>query len=265
MIEIFIICLLLGTVVGVLSGLFGIGGGIIIVPILYSILPLLSKELMFDSLFQLVVGTSMATIVVTSLFNMKNHYYLNNIDWKIVRLFFIPLLVGTFLGATISLLIETKVIETLFALFLILLAINTWFSIQYQANKQLNHSITTYIIPLIIGACSSLFGLGGGIFMTPILLAYNVDIKKAIGTSVTLSIPVSISGTSSYIYYGLLDDALPDHTIGYIYIPAFLGIICTSSIFSKVGIMIADKMDKKQLSRLFSLILIISAIKIIIT
>lgn len=262
MLEIISASMILGAFSGILAGLFGIGGGLIIVPVL---LALFSGLNIVHSEQQMIVAiaTSLATIVLTSISSILAHHRHGNILWyKVFRL--TPgIMIGTAIGAIIADNISNDSLRFIFISYLL------YAGLQMALNRKPESGGIKEMKPLdygagsIIGLVSSILGIGGGTLTVPFLVACKIPIKNAVAISSACGLPIAIVATASYILLGLQQTQLPQWSLGYIYLPAFLGIVICSILTAPIGAMLAHKLPAAHLKRYFSIVLFVMAIKMI--
>lgn len=257
MIE-FIIYLLTGAVVGFLAGLLGIGGGLILVPILTSIF---AYYLGNSQLVHLAIGTSLATILVTSLAAVKTHQSHQAVRWDIVKQFTPGIFVGGILGAWIAQFMDASILSKTFAVLELVVAIKMLANFQPNPQRKMPNFGGAFFASSSIGTLSSLVGIGGGTLNTPYMIWHNIKIKQAIATSAALSLPVALAGTIGFIWSGWEVENLPNYSIGYVYLPAFFGIVLTSYFTAPIGAKLSHTLPIKSIKNIFAGLLILLALK----
>lgn len=260
LLEIFLY-LLLGTFSGVLAGLFGIGGGIIIIPTFYYIFTFLGFP--NEILSHMVLGSSLGVIVFSSISSTFSHSYRGVVDWKLIKIIAPSICVGSALGGLTAGAIDSSTLQGLVSLFLLIASIQLIF--EFPPPTQNPH--TSIAGPVIagggIGWLSGIFGIGGGIFSVPYFYHRGLKMMNAIGTSAACGIPIALSGTISYIYVGFDEKILPDNSWGYVYFPAALIVGIVSSLTASFGVKIAHRMKQKKLRIAFAFIVIIMALNLL--
>lgn len=254
-IEILLSCLALGAVVGFLAGLFGIGGGLIIVPALVYLLPL--ADIPNEYLMSMALGTSFSTIVVTAFSAAHRHNKNGNVDWQISKYFIPSLMISVFLAGLVVTNLPKASMSKIFAVIVLFLALKMLFSLKKsQANPKPITPQSTIIAGLIIGAISSMAGIAGGAFIVPYLNGRGLEMKRAIGTSSFCGALLGLSATFSFIYSGWNMPNLPEYSVGYIYLPALVGITLTSFFTSKLGANAANVLPVPVLKKAFAVLLV---------
>ncbi|MBW3141111.1 sulfite exporter TauE/SafE family protein [Ferrimonas balearica] len=256
-----LIYLLLGVLAGILSGLFGIGGGLVIVPVLLTVLPWMGVAP--EVLIHLAIGTSLATIVVTSSSGIRAHNKRGNVDWETVKRFVPWVVLGSFTGGSVAALLPGALLERLFGIFLLLVATQMWFSLKPNPDRSLPKTPGLALAGGIIGTISSMFGIGGATISVPFLRWCSLPITKAVGVSATLAFPIALSGVISYLINGWGHPQLPEWSLGYVYLPAFFGIVVASTQFVRVGATLAVKLPGHVLQRAFAAFMAILGVRLL--
>lgn len=257
----FLIYLLIGAIAGFMSGLFGIGGGIIVIPALAKLFSY-TGIIPASSIMHMAIGTSLAAVIFTTLASIRAHHKRLSIHWDVARMLAPGLAMGAILGAAITSYLPSTVLRILFAVFLLAISVHLFFRKHRPATAE--HSLSKakiYIVSFLSGGLASMLGVGGGILLVPFLLHCRLDMRGATGTSVVGALVISIVATSCFILTGLISPAL-DHvpwSTGYVYWPAFLGIILTSIAFAPLGASLAHKLPREILQRVFAVFILFVA------
>ncbi|MCW8831892.1 MAG: sulfite exporter TauE/SafE family protein [Colwellia sp.] len=267
MLIIFISCIALGSLVGFLAGLLGIGGGLIMVPAFVYLLPLLDVvELGFsrEVVMHMALATSLAAIVITSSSAAFAHHKNGNIPWKITKplIFFVAF--GALSGAFIADLLSAKALTNFFAIAVMMLASYMLFSIRFQHSRTMPSQLKLQIISFITGIIASLMGMAGGAILVPVLTYFGTPLRHCIGIATVCGVMVALFGSLGYIISGLDNHLLPPWSLGYVYLPALLGVVLTSSLFAPVGVKFAAKMPVQTLKKCFAVFLILVALKMML-
>lgn len=260
MLTFIVICLLVGGIVGFLAGLFGIGGGLVIVPVLVYLLPMMGVA--EPLLMSTALGTSFATIVITGFSSAQRHHKLGNIVWDAVKILAPVIMITVFISGLFIGKLERDIAAKLFACLVVYLAVKMVISIKPKTTES-TKTLTTkssIIGGILIGMASSAAGIGGGGFIVPFLNSRGIDMKKAIGSSAFCGMLLGLSGMLSFMVSGWGNPAMPDYSLGYIYLPAVFGITATSFFTSKLGATATAKLPVPTLKKGFALLLIVIAI-----
>lgn len=253
--------LLSGAVAGLLAGLLGVGGGIIVVPLLawlFSSNPNIPNA----HLMQIALGTSLATIVFTSISSIWAHQLRKAIHWTIVGKLTPSLILGTAVGAILVGYLSSHTLKMIFAIFLLLIAAQLVFGAQPSPQRQLPKWNVIALVGLVIGALSSIVGIGGGSLTVPFLIACNIPIRHAVATSAACGLPIALAGTLGYIAIGWQDSFTG--STGYVYWPAVLAIVPTCLLFAPLGAKLAHTVPVGLLKRFFAVFLAVVGIKMLL-
>ena len=262
--------MLTGAIAGLIAGLFGVGGGLIIVPILVTIFTLLQLDSQW--IMHMAVGTSMATILFTSLSAIWVHHQKQAILWKTVFLISIGVSIGTWLGVKLLTGLSSQSLQIIFAVFLIYVSFSMW-------KKTLKHKVlgdkagaaefkketNPYVHSssgVMIGLVSSIFGIGGGTLTVPYLSKMGVPIKEAVATSSACGWFIAFFASASFIF---AQDTGWQFSTGWIYWPAMLSIVLTSLIFARIGAKLAHRLNSASLTKWFALLLFLLSIKMVLS
>lgn len=254
--------LLLGATVGFLGGLFGIGGGTLLVPILLLLFD--AQHFPSEHLLHLALGTSMATIIFTALASLRKHHQHQAVSWRVVRTITPGILIGTGLGTLLASSIPVHLLGLIFVLFVYFAATQILLDISPPASHRLPDNWIVRLFGVFAGGLSSLVSIGGGTIVIPFLLWSNLNIRLAIGTSAAISFPVAIGGTAGYILTGLGADGLPAGSLGYVYLPALLWTATASVFTAPLGAQATHHMKIGLLRKLFAVLLLALATKLLL-
>ncbi len=255
--------LILGACAGLIAGLFGIGGGLIIVPVL-----VISFELQGMSpevLTHVAVGTSLATIVVTSISSVRTHHLKQGVRWDLFKPLAVGIVFGAVFGVKLAGQLSGSMLQLLIGCFAVVIAIQMGLGLKPKPHRQVPGSVGLGIAGGLIGTGSTLFGIGGGSMTTPYLSWSNVRIQHAIGTSAACGLPISIAGAIMNIEQGWAHPDLMQWSLGYVYLPAFVGIVLTSALFARYGAKLAHRLPERALKRAFAVLLLAVGVRFLMT
>ena len=255
--------LLLGALVGFVAGLLGVGGGGIMVPILTSLF--LHQGIIMNNVMHLALGTSMACIIITSISSLRAHHKKRAVDWEVVRKMSFGIIIGTFASSFIASYLSSFYLAMFFTLFMAFIAIKMLFHKQVIQTKKTFGTANLLISSTGIGAISALVSIGGGSLTVPYLVANNIDIKKAIGTSAAMGLPISLAGTCGYLINGWNSGIETNYSLGFIYLPAVLLISVTSFLTAPYGVKASHYLPVSILKKLFALLLVLLSLKMFLT
>jgi uncharacterized membrane protein YfcA len=265
--EISIILLLvcLGLFVGIASGLLGIGGGGILVPAFTTLF--LFFNLPKENVVHLALGSSMACILFTSFSSMLAHQRNNNVIWQLVNVMAPCIILGTFLSTFIASHLSSKVLSIIFAAFMSFIAYKMALPAKTSVSPHQAGKVELRLVSMGIGVISALVSIGGGAITVPYLTWRNIDLKKAIGTSAALGLPISIAGTIGYLINGLTSNTHTNlqYTYGFIYLPALLFVAIPSFIVAPLGAKLTQILPTNRIKILFAILLVLLSTKMLIS
>jgi len=251
-----------GAIAGFLAGLLGIGGGLVIVPMLIYVMG--SRGIAPEVLMHLALGTSMASIMFTSVSSFMAHHRRGAVRWEVVRRIVIGILTGTFIGSCFAAAMSTGFLKGFFCVFLYVVATQMLMNKKPKASRELPGALGMFGVGNIIGGVSSLVGIGGGTLSVPFMIWCNIPIHHAIGTSAAIGLPIAVAGTAGYIFNGLGLTSLPAYSLGYIHLPALVGIACVSILTAPLGVRLAHRLPVDKLKRVFALLLYLVGTKMLV-
>lgn len=269
---------LIGITAGIAAGLLGVGGGLIIVPLLLFVFTALSIPLPIEHQAHIAIATSLATIIFTSISAITAQQKKGAIVWSWFRLLLPGIMIGSFIGAIITTQIPHKPLIFIFCSFLLLVAYKMW---PRKKSLVANDPISSREIPaassakihhlasFLIGVISAIVGIGGGTMTVPYLTQYLkphcLPIKNAIAISSSLGLPIAIFASIGFIAQTYLDTSIVpfNNSIAYIYLPAFFLISLFAFASAKLGVYLSHRLNKSMLLRIFSVLLIIQSVKLI--
>jgi uncharacterized membrane protein YfcA len=246
--------LALGSATGFIAGLFGIGGGMLLVPFLTLLFTL--RNFPEQHLVHMAIATSLATILFTSMSSVRAHHQRGAVLWPVVKLLAPGILVGSLIGAQVAGLLPTVTITLLFAFVVGFFALQMLRDKKPKATRELPKPAGMFAVGSGIGFVSSLVGAGGGFVSVPFMIWSNVKVHNAVATSAALGFPIAAAGTVGYIVAGLHERAMPTGTVGYIYLPALLAVAGGSVLTAPLGARVAHALDTRRLQRVFALLLL---------
>jgi uncharacterized membrane protein YfcA len=251
--EILTIYLILGAIAGLTAGLLGVGGGLIIVPALASIF--IQMSIQDTMVMHLAIGTSLATIVVTSGASMISHHRHAAIRWEIFWRLAPGIVVGAWFAAWLAGYLPDTVLKRIFGIFELVIAVQMGLASTLAARRSLPNDLGLIAAGTGIGCLSALLGIGGGSLTVPFLTWCRVTIHQAVATSAACGLPIALAGCIGYMVLGLNQQSLPAMATGYVYWPSVLGICLTSVIFAPIGARLTHRLPTKRLQGIFALFL----------
>ncbi|MBD9396905.1 sulfite exporter TauE/SafE family protein [Pseudomonas sp. PDM11] len=252
---IFLLYILLGAAAGLLAGLFGVGGGMVIVPVL--IFAFTAQGFDASVLTHMAVGTSLATILFTSVNAVREHHRRGAVRWQIFVWLTVGIVVGSALGAATAERIDGEALQKVIGVFALCVALQLALDLKPRASREVPGKAGLGAAGGVIGWASAIIGIGGGSLTVPFLTWRGVPVQQAVATSSACGWPIAAAGALSYLWLGWGDGRLPHWSLGYVYLPALLGIALTSVFFARTGARLAHRLSPRVLKRLFALLLFI--------
>jgi len=254
--------LLVGVIAGLSAGLFGVGGGLIIVPALATIFTL--QNVTSQSLMQLAVGTSLAVIIVTSISSVTAHHKHGAVQWVLFKKMAAFIAAGSLLGAFIATRVPSESLKIVFGVVEMVIALQMYFEFRPRPTRGLPGIVGLAGVSSGIGVVSAVAGIGGGTMMVPFLTWCNVTINKAVATSAACGMPIAIAGSIGFMVLVPAAIDLPDKAIGFVYWPALLGIAAASILAAPVGARLAHRLPTHKLRRAFALFLFVIGLSMLL-
>jgi uncharacterized membrane protein YfcA len=248
--------IIIGIFCGFLSGLLGIGGGVIMIPALFFIMQHFGVETLH--LMHLVIGTALTSMIFSSISSMLSHRAKKVINWRIIQYMTPGLVAGAFLGSYLAKILSSHILQLLFGVSIILVGLRFILQKSEPTNKSYEISYWKLRYPLLGGGISflsALLGIGGGIFSVPILQTLGFPIRKAIATSSAITLYATFLASICYFVFGL-HQITSEASFGYIYLPAFFAVTPLSVIFALFGAKIAHTIDTTILKKIFGISLL---------
>jgi len=242
-----------GILAGLLAGLFGVGGGLIIVPTLAYLFK--AQGVPATLLTHLAVGTSLSIITVTSISSVRSHHQHGAVRWPLFAQLAPGLVLGVFFGVITAGQLSGATLQRLIGLFALAVAAQMLMKLQPRPHRQLPAAPLVAGTGGIIGYCSALFGIGGGSLTVPFLTWNNVRMQEAVATSAACGLPIALFGALTNIWQGWHHADLPAYSSGFVYWPAFAGIALTSTLAARWGARLAHRLSPERLKQAFGVML----------
>ena len=252
----------IGALVGFAAGLLGIGGGIVMVPLLVLVFRQLGMPP--EHVVHIALGTALAAMVFTSASSMRAHHSHGAVDWQIARAMSPGMLAGSFAAALVAGLIPTRPLAIGFTVLVFYAATQILLDLRPPGGRELPGAAGLFGAGAVIGAISSLLAAGGAFMTIPFLVWCKVPLRRAIGTAAANGLPIAIAGAAGYIVQGLRVGGLPSPSVGYIYLPALALVVVTSMLAAPVGARVAHRLPVKRLRLIFGLLLYVFAVRMLI-
>ena len=246
---------------GFMAGLLGVGGGIVMVPALYYAFTVLDFDIVTRK--HLSVGTSLAIIIPTSIISTMTHKEYDAVDFKMVRSFGVFILAGVIGGTFLAVNLKTPALVLFFSIFALMVGLFFIFLREKLVDnpKQIS-AIVKNISGVIIGFISVPLGIGGGSLMVPFMRTFGYDIRKSIGTAAAVGFLIAVTGTVTMITGGkIIDNVNTPYSVGYINLLGFAVFVPVTMVMARIGAKVVHKIDKKLLSKIFGIFLILVSIR----
>jgi len=253
--------LLIGALAGLMAGLLGIGGGLVIVPALALLFT--GQEFATATLMHYAVGTSLATIVPTSIASLLAHQRRGSVHWSAVRGLTPGILAGALAGAWLAGQVSSAGLGVLFGVFEVLVALQLLAGARPAAHRALPGAAGMTAAGGVIGTLSAMLGIGGGTLTVPFLLWHRVDIRLAVGTAAACGLPIAVAGAAGFALAGMTASPAPGFSSGFIYWPAVAMVTLASVLLAPAGARLAHYLPRQALQRVFALILLLVGLKMI--
>lgn len=259
-----LIYLLTGAFVGFFAGLLGIGGGLIMVPVLITVFT--AQDFPADRIIHMALGTTMATIIFTSIASLRTHHQHGAVDWPIVKNVTPGIFLGTLGGATLAGSMTGQLLSIIFVIFIFYAATQILLQFRPSPMFQLPGRIGLLLAGAVIGALSSLVAIGGGLLSVPFLTLCKIKLQRAIGTAAAIGFPIALAGTIGYVANGLMQsETLPNDSLGYIYLPALIWLVSASMLTAPLGARLTHSTKTAILRTIFVVLLYGLGIKMLIS
>ena len=252
----------LGLFTGFSAGMLGIGGGLVMVPTL-TMMFAAQAGFPLDEVLHLALGTSIATILFTSLASLRAHHQHGAVLWKVVLQITPGILFGTVLGTLFAAEIPSRPLALFFTVFVCLVAVQMILNLKPKPARELPGAGGIFAVGTGIGAMSALVAIGGGAFTVPFLTWCNVRVQNAIGTSAAIGFPIAVGGTLGYLYNGWGHAGLPPWSMGFVYLPALAWMVPPSMLMAPLGAKLTHRLPVATLKRVFACLLITLASKML--
>ncbi|MFU8817497.1 MAG: sulfite exporter TauE/SafE family protein [Pseudomonadales bacterium] len=256
-------CIAIGAASGFLGGLLGIGGGVVIVPLLIVLLDLLGF-LPPGDVTAVAVATSLACVLFTSLSAAVTQIRARMVDWHIVRRWTPFLILGSYLAGWVATALPVLVFRGLIGAFLLFVAFVMLTRWRPSAHLQPPGLALSAALGSAGGMISGIAGIGGGNVVVPTLVYFNVPVHRATATSSTLGVPIALAGTLGYVTVGMGLD-LGAGMLGYLYVPGFLAIVSAAVLTAPLGVKTAHAIEPQPLRRAFGVLLVLASARMLYT
>ena len=251
-----------GIFAGILAGLLGVGGGIVIVPVLFFLFQ--SFGVSPESAMLVATATSLATIVPTSISSIRSHHHKGNVDFELLKRWALFIFIGVLAGSWLVTRVEGTLLTLLFGVIATLSALNMLLRTNKPALFQkLPNSAGQSLMATLVGFFSAMVGIGGGTISVPLLSIYNYPTHKAVGTAAAIGLIISLPGALTMLAIGTTPVDAPVGTFGLVNVIAFACIVPLTVLFAPVGATLAAKLDAGKLKKIFAVVLLITGVRML--
>ena len=246
-----IVYLIGGGFSGILAGLLGVGGGIIIIPLLVWLLPY--ENVPAEAIMHVAVASSLAVVVGTSLSSIRAHHHHHGVQWSVVCTMLAGLVGGAVLGALVADYLSSHTLQMLFSLFLLIIAYRMLFTVPVLSRGQLPSLPGLLGVGSFSGMLSTMVGIGGGTLLVPFFNRCGIEMRKAVATSSVCTFPIALTAVISYMIVGPHQEGLPVYSTGYVYWIPVIGLMIPSMLCAPLGARLAHKIPALKLRRIFGI------------
>lgn len=262
MLEVALICLATGVLTGFLSGLFGVGGGLVLVPVLVALFAVQQ----FDPAIHmpLALGTSLCTIVVNGMSSTLAHHRRGAVDWNIFSRLAPSLVIGALIGAQLASAVPSATMKVAFGIGELLVAVRLLTAGKPKPGRGLPSSLGMSAAGAVIGTISAMAGIGGATLSVPYMTWCNVVMQRAVATAAACGLPIAVAGAIGYVVSGWSVSDLPAWTTGYVYWPAAVAVMLAGVVMAPVGARLAHRWPPEKLKLGFALLLTVLGLKMLL-
>ena len=258
-----ILLLITGVFSGLIAGLLGVGGGLLVIPVVFYILNFYGFSK--DIIMHVAIASSLGVISITSLSSIYAHYKLKNIEVDVIKKWFVGIILGSIFGAIIASSINGNILVIIFGILASIVAISMFLNINFVLGNDLPQNfLLNNFISFLIGCFSVLIGIGGGSFSVPTLTAFGKNIHRAVGTSASIGFLIAFPGFITYSLTGWNIEGLPRYSMGYVSLPIVLSVSSVSILTAPFGAKLSNKTNKKTLKKIFAIFLLLICVSLVI-
>jgi len=252
-----------GIFAGILAGLLGVGGGIVIVPVLYFLFQ--GFGVSADSAMLVATATSLATIIPTSISSIQSHHRLGNVDFDLFKRWSLFILAGVLAGSWLVTRADGDWLTILFGIIATLAALNMLFRTGKPALfAELPSSGGQAVMGSSIGFFSAMVGIGGGTLSVPLLTLFNYPAHKAVGTAAAIGLIISLPGAFVMLFFGTTPADAPVGTVGLVNLIGFICIVPLTVLFAPIGARLASALNARALKKIFAVVLLITGLRMLV-
>ncbi len=253
----------IGAIAGVLAGLLGVGGGIVLVPAFFFLFEQFGYA--SDQLMQICLGTSLATIIVTSIRSVQSHHKKGAVDWQLLRQWAPGIAIGAVIGVFAAAQLRSVYLQAIFGSLGVVIAFYMAFGkAQWRLKEEMPKGAMGTISSSVIGFTSVLMGIGGGSLGVPFMSLCNVVMHRAVATAAGFGLAIALPSAPAFLLISINAENSPPFTVGAVNFPAFFIVICMTLITTPLGVKLAHAMDPKPLKKVFALFLALVAVNMLV-
>lgn len=252
----------IGAFAGFLAGLLGVGGGLVIVPALVFVFT--AQGFPVDHIMHFALGTSLASIIFTSISSLRAHHVHGAVEWRVVRGISPGIVAGTLLGTLLAAQLSTFFLKVFFIVFIYYVAAQMLLNIKPKPSREIPGLGGLFAAGGVIGGVSSLVGIGGGTLSVPFMTWCNIKMHQAIGTSAAIGFPIAVAGALGFVLNGLRVDNLPAYSWGFISLPALFGLVAASMVTAPFGARLAHRLPVARLKKIFAALLLVLGTRMLV-
>lgn len=264
-IELALLCAALGAAAifaGFIGGLFGLGGGVIVVPALYLFFGAIGVD--EDVRMHLAIGTSLSTIIVTAARSLSTHAKKGAVDFDLLRAWLPWIALGALAGAGLAGIADTEALLIVFGAGLLLVALQMGFGDpNWRLAPDAPRGLARVGLAGGIGALSAMMGIGGGTFGVPVMTLFGVPIHRAVATASGFGAAIAVPAVLGYVITGWAHADLPPFSLGYVSVPGFFALGALTAIAAPYGARLAHSLPQKSLKRAFAVLLALLALNML--
>ena len=248
---------------GILAGLLGVGGGIVLVPVLFWLLSL--TDFPAELAMHMAVATSLLTIVFTSISSARSHHKRGSLDRNILRLWAPGIVLGALCGGLSAKFVTADVLRGVFGGVALIVALNmAWNTTLIWCDGLPENRWVNAAVAWITGVFSALMGIGGGTLGVPTLVGFGVDIRRAVGTASAFGVLIAVPAVFGFIWAGSSVSGRPWGSVGYVNVPAALLILPFTATFAPIGATLSHRISTSWMKRCFAIFLGLTALRMLI-
>lgn len=260
--EFWLFYLATGAFAGFLAGLLGVGGGLVIVPVLVFIFA--AQGFPAAHLMHFALGTSLASIMFTSVSSLRAHHAHGAVEWRVVRGIAPGIVAGTLLGTLLAAQLSTFFLKVFFIVFIYYVAAQMLLNIKPKPSRQIPGLAGLFAAGGVIGGVSSLVGIGGGTLSVPFMTWCNIKLHQAIGTSAAIGFPIAAAGALGFVLNGVRVEGLPAYSWGFVSLPALAGLVVASMATAPFGARLAHRLPVARLKKIFAVLLLVLGTRMLV-